>query len=125
MDRTWDFLAKKVYSETRLTRSLEESWRNVFKIDPSGVEMVSSFVSILADVGVEMGFLTNFFSTACAELQISCVFAFYCPIKVPARGRIITMIYITQKKTINILIHKCNKQYTNKQFAEIRLVHKY
>jgi hypothetical protein len=29
--------------------------------------------------------------------------------------------YILQKK---ILIHKCNKQYTNKQFAEIRLVHK-
>jgi hypothetical protein len=27
--------------------------------------------------------------------------------------------------TKNILIHKCNKQYTNKQFAEIRLVHKY
>ena len=46
---------------------------------------------------------------------------FYCPIKVPARGRVITVIYITQ----NILIHKCNKQYTNKQFAEIRLVHKY
>jgi hypothetical protein len=34
---------------------------------------------------------------------------FYCPIKVPARGRVITVIYITQK-TINILIHKCNKQ---------------
>ena len=32
---------------------------------------------------------------------------------------------ILHKKTINILIHKCNKQYTNKQFAEIRLVHKY
>jgi hypothetical protein len=48
--------------QTRLTRSLEESWRNVFKIDPSGVEMVSSFVSISADEGVEMGFLTNFFS---------------------------------------------------------------
>jgi hypothetical protein len=46
-------------------RSLEESWRNVFKIDPSGVEMVSSFVSISADEGVEMGFLTDFFSTAC------------------------------------------------------------
>ena len=30
------------------------------------------------------------------------------------------MIYIThKKKTINILIHKCNEQYTNKQFAEI------
>jgi hypothetical protein len=29
------------------------------------------------------------------------------------------------KKNQNILIHKCNKQYTNKQFAEIRLVHKY
>ena len=46
---------------------------------------------------------------------------FYCPIKVPARGRVITVIYITK----NLLIHKCNKQYTNKQFAEIRLVHKY
>jgi hypothetical protein len=46
-------------------RSLEESWRNVFKIDPSGVEMVSSFVSISADEGVEIGFLTDFFSTAC------------------------------------------------------------
>jgi hypothetical protein len=57
MDRTWDFLAKK---------SLEESWRNVFKIDPSGVEMVSSFVSISADEGVEIDFLTDFFSTACA-----------------------------------------------------------
>jgi hypothetical protein len=43
---------------------------------------------------------------------------FYCQIKVPARGRIITVIYITK----NILIYKCNKQYTNKQFAEIRLV---
>jgi hypothetical protein len=31
------------------------------------------------------------------------------------------IFYITK----NILIHKCNKQYTNKQFAEIRLVHKY
>ena len=30
--------------------------------DPSGVEMVSSFVSISADEGVEMGFLTDFFS---------------------------------------------------------------
>ena len=49
---------------------------------------------------------------------------FYCPIKVPARGSVITVIYITK----NILIvHKCNKQYTctNKQFAEVRLVHKY
>jgi hypothetical protein len=44
---------------------------------------------------------------------------FYCPIKVPARGRVISVIYITK----NILIHKCNKQYTNKQFVEIRLVH--
>jgi hypothetical protein len=35
------------------------------KIDPSGVEMVSSFVSISADEGVEIGFLTDFFSTAC------------------------------------------------------------
>ena len=36
------------------------------------------------------------------------------------------VIYITQKKkTINILIYKCNKQSTNKQFAEFRLVHKY
>ena len=35
------------------------------KIDPSGVEMVSSFVSISADEGVEMGFLTDFFSIAC------------------------------------------------------------
>jgi hypothetical protein len=32
--------------------------------------------------------------------------------KIPARGRVITVIYITQK-TINILIHKCNKQYTS------------
>jgi hypothetical protein len=37
------------------------------------------------------------------------------------QGAVITVIYITK----NILIHKCNKQYTNKQFAEIRLVHKY
>ena len=36
---------------------------------------------------------------------------FYCPIKIPARGRVITVIYITQKT--NILIHKCNKQYTS------------
>jgi hypothetical protein len=28
-------------------------------------------------------------------------------------------------KKNNILIHKCNKQYTNKQFAEILLVHWY
>ena len=34
---------------------------------------------------------------------------FYCPIKVPARGRVITVIYITK----NILINKCNKQYTS------------
>jgi hypothetical protein len=27
--------------------------------------------------------------------------------------------FILHKKTINILIHKCNEQYTNKQFAEI------
>ena len=32
------------------------------------------------------------------------------------QGAVITVIYITK----NILIHKCNKQYTNKQFAEIR-----
>jgi hypothetical protein len=57
--------ARVTRCRARLTRSLEESWRNVFKIDPLGDEMVSSFVSISAYEGVEMGFLTDFFSTAC------------------------------------------------------------